>query len=507
MARTRTSSTLELLVPLDRDSPRAAPPPAGARPARRDPDGRLPGRDRVCPRRARSRPSSASRAASSWRRTSSSSPRDTSPSRPGGATRVARAAAAEPVRRPVARRATAYEFDFRPGRPDVSRVPAGRLAARPAPRPRDGARATGSRYLGGHGVPELRTALATYLNRVRGTAADPADVVICTGLRAGPGARRARRSRAGGARVVAVEDPSDPEYRATLRAAGLESVAIPVDERRDPRGPSSTALDVDGVVVTAAHQYPTGARPAAGPPRARSSTGPTRRGADDRRGRLRRRVPLRPRADRRDPGPRARPRRLRRLGEQDPRPGPAPRLARRAAVDDRRADRRGQAGRRHGLGGARPAGVRGRARARRARPPPAPDAADLPGPPRRAARAPSPATSRTSDRSARPPGSTCSPGCPTTWTRRGSSTRRPAAGIALGSSPPRRIAPGPGGLIFGYGVIAEARDRAGRGAAGRDRGGEPGRAGRSRPSVRRRCRRPQAPRLPWPVRGPRTAAR
>ena len=112
-------------------------------------------------------------------------------------------------------------------------------------------------YLGGHGVPELRTALATYLNRARGTAADPTDVVICTGFAQGL-ALAARAMRTLGARVVAVEDPSDPEYRTTLAPAGLESVAVPVDEL-GIRVDVLEDLDVDGVVITAAHQYPTGA--------------------------------------------------------------------------------------------------------------------------------------------------------------------------------------------------------------------------------------------------------
>ena len=33
-------------------------------------------------------------------------------------------------------------------------------------------------YLGGRGMPELRIALAAYLNRVRGTAIQPGAVVI-----------------------------------------------------------------------------------------------------------------------------------------------------------------------------------------------------------------------------------------------------------------------------------------------------------------------------------------
>src|SRR4029079_1862053 len=111
-------------------------------------------------------------------------------------------------------------------------------------------------YLGGHGIPELLLALATSRTGARGTAADPANVVICSGFAQGL-ALTARAMRARGARVVAVEDPSDPEYRATLAAAGLESVGVPVDEH-GLRVDLLERLDVDGVVVTAAHQYPTG---------------------------------------------------------------------------------------------------------------------------------------------------------------------------------------------------------------------------------------------------------
>ena len=176
-------------------------------------------------------------------------------SRPGGATRVARSAIAAPFHEPEVEPARA-EFDFRPGRPDVSEFPRAvwlrSLQAALLRAPSD--RLT---YLGGHGIPELRVALATYLNRARGTAADPVDVVICSGFAQGLGAHGAGACGRGGARVVAVEDPSDPEYRATLAAAGLDSVGVPVDEH-GLRVDLLERLDVDGVVVTAAHQYPTG---------------------------------------------------------------------------------------------------------------------------------------------------------------------------------------------------------------------------------------------------------
>jgi GntR family transcriptional regulator/MocR family aminotransferase len=105
-------------------------------------------------------------------------------------------------------------------------------------------------------VPELAVALAAYLNRVRGTAADPADVIVCTGFAQGLNLT-ARALRERGARVVAVEDPSDPEYRAAIRDAGLAWVGIPVD-RDGLLVEELAASRADAVVVTAAHQYPTG---------------------------------------------------------------------------------------------------------------------------------------------------------------------------------------------------------------------------------------------------------
>jgi GntR family transcriptional regulator/MocR family aminotransferase len=63
---------------------------------------------------------------------------------------------------------------------------------------------------------------------------------------------------AAGYRRLAVEDPSDDELRAVAAAAGLESVGIPVLEA----GLDVEALERSGadvVLVTAAHQFPTGA--------------------------------------------------------------------------------------------------------------------------------------------------------------------------------------------------------------------------------------------------------
>jgi GntR family transcriptional regulator/MocR family aminotransferase len=254
MAKTKTSSSLELLLPLDRDGSDALHRQLerGLRAAIRD--------GRLAP--AASLPSSRALAAQlgvsrgivveAYEQLVAEG---YLASVPGGATRVARAAGAPSVRR-VEPAPPTHEHDFRPGRPDVSEFPRAAwlrslrhvLATAPSDR---------LTYLGGAGVPELREALAAYLNRVRGTAADPADIVICSGF--AQGLSLIARTLAGkGARRVAVEDPSDPEYRATIDAAGLEVIAIPVDED-GLRVDLLAATAADAVVVTAAHQYPTGA--------------------------------------------------------------------------------------------------------------------------------------------------------------------------------------------------------------------------------------------------------
>ena len=254
MARTRTSSDLELLVTLDREGshPLHRQLEQALREAIRD--GRLPAGTGLPSSRALANQLGVSRGivVEAYEQLTAEG---YLASRPGGATRVARSAAAAPVQRAILE-PPSTEFDFRPGRPDVSEFPRSvwlrslRRALSHAPSER-------LTYLGGSGVPELRVALATYLNRARGTAADPADVVICSGFAQGL-ALVARAMRAAGARRVAVEDPSDPEYRATLAAAGLDTIGVPVDED-GLRVDLLERLAVDGVVITAAHQYPTGA--------------------------------------------------------------------------------------------------------------------------------------------------------------------------------------------------------------------------------------------------------
>src|SRR5262249_9873191 len=106
------------------------------------------------------------------------------------------------------------------------------------------------------GVERVRTALADYLGRVRGVVADPAQVIVTCGSTEGEGlVFRALPRR--GVRRVAFEDPCLADHREVARRAGLEPVPIDVDEAglnvdrlRDAR--------VDAVVLTPAHQHPSG---------------------------------------------------------------------------------------------------------------------------------------------------------------------------------------------------------------------------------------------------------
>ena len=134
--------------------------------------------------------------------------------RPGAGTYVAQAPAlAEaPLAEPRARPLT---FDFFPGYPDLASFPRGawlrvlRETLREAPD-----RAFG--YPDPRGAPELRSALAGHLGRVRGVVADPESIVICSG--AAQAFSLLARTLAGVS--IAVEDPGMPVHRAILAANG-----------------------------------------------------------------------------------------------------------------------------------------------------------------------------------------------------------------------------------------------------------------------------------------------
>ncbi|MFF1306856.1 PLP-dependent aminotransferase family protein [Streptomyces sp. NPDC058307] len=141
-------------------------------------------------------------------------------------------------------------FDLRPGSPDVGAFPAAawlravRRAVAAAP-------VSAYDYGDPLGRIELRVALAEYLGRARGVVASPERIVVTSG--AVQGLALLTRVLEGG--VVAMEDPGLPFHREVVRRAGGRVVPVPVDER----GVEVDALgDPAAVVVTPAHQYPTG---------------------------------------------------------------------------------------------------------------------------------------------------------------------------------------------------------------------------------------------------------
>jgi GntR family transcriptional regulator/MocR family aminotransferase len=118
----------------------------------------------------------------------------------------------------------------------------------------------------GYGDPRgsvvLREVLAGYLRRVRAAAASPAQMIISTGFAQGINLVLHALARQGGVTCVAFEDPgygsaqTDETVRAVL-AMGLRVTYVPVDEQGLVVG-ELTASGARAVVVTPAHQSPTG---------------------------------------------------------------------------------------------------------------------------------------------------------------------------------------------------------------------------------------------------------
>ncbi|GGW19739.1 GntR family transcriptional regulator [Streptomyces capoamus] len=178
--------------------------------------------------------------------------------RVGSATRVAPCAPAAPAAPPAAPAPEPPRLiaDFRHGVPDLASFPradwlwAVREAARRMPTADLG-------YGDPRGSHGLRTVVAAYLRRIRAAAADPDHTLVCSGYAQGL-ALVLQALAGGGVRAVALEDPGSPTTAAAaVRAAGLTPVAVPVDEH----GIDVAALEASGaraVIVTPAHQWPTG---------------------------------------------------------------------------------------------------------------------------------------------------------------------------------------------------------------------------------------------------------
>jgi GntR family transcriptional regulator/MocR family aminotransferase len=145
--------------------------------------------------------------------------------------------------------------DLRPGQPDLTAFP--RTAWRRAyEQVLAAATPADLGYSDATGAPRLRQTLADYLGRVRAARLTADDVVVTTGA-AQAFSLIAHHLKSTGADRIGIEEPGSPGIRVHLEAQGLRLVPIPVDDD----GLDVDALhasDVPAVLVTPAHQYPTG---------------------------------------------------------------------------------------------------------------------------------------------------------------------------------------------------------------------------------------------------------
>jgi len=173
--------------------------------------------------------------------------------RRGASPRVARVAVA-PEPAPTTR-AHQPDHNLRPDLPDYSAFPrerwltSYRTALKRAP---DLELAYGDT----RGAPALRGALVSYLGRVRGVSSTVEHAFVCNGFAQAIGLLCAVLRDEGRA-TIGIEDPGHAVIREIVARAGLRPVPIPVDEE----GLDVAALEAaspDAVLITPAHQFPTG---------------------------------------------------------------------------------------------------------------------------------------------------------------------------------------------------------------------------------------------------------
>jgi GntR family transcriptional regulator / MocR family aminotransferase len=176
--------------------------------------------------------------------------------RQGAPVRVALTVRTSGLRPPARSLLPSFPYHFHPGLPDLAGFPRDRwlrslrAAWRQAPIDAVG-------YPDPRGVPPLRQALADYLGRVRGAAAEPEQMLICTGFTQAF-SLLCRWLADRGVERIALEDPGWHPHRLIVEQSGLEVVPIPVDSAGIHIG-ALAATDVSAVVVTPAHQFPSGA--------------------------------------------------------------------------------------------------------------------------------------------------------------------------------------------------------------------------------------------------------
>ncbi|MFF1840574.1 PLP-dependent aminotransferase family protein [Streptomyces sp. NPDC058217] len=177
--------------------------------------------------------------------------------RQGSGTRVAhRAADVAPARIPkkAPSRPAPPVHNLRQGQPDAASFPraawlaAARRALNAAPNDAFGPGDPQGRI-------ELRRALSGYLARVRGVHCSPERIVICSGF------AHSLRLLFGGGVVrgpLAVESYGLGFHRSLLVAAGVRTVPLTLDEHGARTGELTGLPGVRSVLLTPAHQFPTG---------------------------------------------------------------------------------------------------------------------------------------------------------------------------------------------------------------------------------------------------------
>src|SRR5919198_4001963 len=148
--------------------------------------------------------------------------------------------------------APAPRYDLTPTTPDVTLFPLNRWLAT-AQQVARRASVTTLDYGDNRGERTLRAALADHLGRTRGVIAEPEQIIVVQGTAQGLDLLLRVLRRRNAARV-AVEDPSHTTNHERIRALGLELVGRPVDGN----GLVVAGLEADAVLVTPAHQFPTG---------------------------------------------------------------------------------------------------------------------------------------------------------------------------------------------------------------------------------------------------------
>jgi GntR family transcriptional regulator / MocR family aminotransferase len=143
-------------------------------------------------------------------------------------------------------------YDLTPTTPDVTLFPLNRWLSTGQQVARRASVATLD-YGETRGERTLRAALADHLGRTRGVIADPEQIIVVQGTAQAVDLLLRILLKRGASRI-AVEDPSHTTNHERARASGLGVVGQPVDAH----GMVVAGLDADAVLVTPAHQFPTG---------------------------------------------------------------------------------------------------------------------------------------------------------------------------------------------------------------------------------------------------------